>query len=311
MDLPIGALLARAAERLDAGSPVWGCLVVGSRGSTPQVPGSLMLVEQNGTTHGTIGGGCVESEVRSRAISAMASGAAGVHSFKLDHDYGWDDGLICGGTLEVAIGPLPAADQVRSAAETVAARRPATLRLDAVEPGVYTLEIPPKPRLYIAGAGHVGQAVARHGTRLDFETRVFDDRADLLDRVESPLVLKTPGDIAAGLADAPIDGGTYCVVVTRGHTHDEQALAAVVGRGAAYVGMIGSRRKVKLIFDDLRSAGVAQSDLDAVHAPIGLDISSVTVEEIAVSIAAQLVSTRSEAPRPRVLGPAASAGASV
>lgn len=303
MTEPTHALLTRAADLLAAGRCVWGCLVVRSRGSTPQSPGAIMFVDQAGHTFGTIGGGCVESEVRSRAIQSLLAGKPDVHTFKLDHDYGWDDGLICGGTIEVAVGALPSPDQLRFCADAVARREPATLTVSARDDCAYVLHMPPRPRLYIAGAGHIGKAVAAHGVRLDFEVTVFDDRPDLLDQLGIPDVRCVPGDMADALSRAPVDRETFCVIVTRGHRHDEQALHAVVNRGAGYVGMIGSRRKVKLIFDDLVAVGVPPEALNQVHAPIGLQIGSVTVEEIAVSIAAELVSVRSTLARPRVVGP--------
>lgn len=303
MDESLRTLLSRAADLLDSSRRVWACLVVSSRGSTPQSPGALMLVEDSGRTYGTIGGGCVESEVRSRALSLMLKGEPQTSTFKLDHDYGWDDGLICGGTIEVAIGALPHAVVLRRVAEEVRRREPTAIAVHADGDRAYVLHVPPRPRLYIAGAGHIGRAVACHGVRLDFEVSVFDDRPDLLECLEVPEVQSISGDIALALGEAPIDAETYCIVVTRGHRHDEQALHAVVNRGAGYVGMIGSRRKVKLIFDDLMAAGVPESALRDVHAPIGLDIGSVTVEEIAISIVAELISVRRGSARPTVLGP--------
>jgi xanthine dehydrogenase accessory factor len=321
MNEPLLTLLERAASIQRQGRRCLLCLVVGSRGSTPQEPGALMLVDDAAMCFGTIGGGCVEAEVR-RAAFAVLSGqdadgvapgkamehraAGALLRFKLNHDYGWDDGLICGGTLEliVAAPPSPGAlDRVRA---DIAARRETGIELwargaaggdaagppDETAPVGYRLRIPPRDRLYIAGAGHVGQAVARLALALEFEVRVFDDRVDLLEAALPSGAVAVPGDIADCLRAAEIDAGTYCLVVTRGHRHDEQALGAVVGRGAAYVGMIGSRRKVKLIFDDLVAMGVPAAALEGVRAPVGLDIGAVSVEEIAVSIAAELVRVR-------------------
>lgn len=273
------------------------CLVVGSRGSTPQEPGALMLVDDAAMAFGTIGGGCVEAEVRREAFGMLMRGAAGVLRFKLNHDYGWDDGLICGGVLEVAVAVPPSAAALERVHQDT--RRRAETWLDLVvrespeaAGSTYRLRIPPRERLYIAGAGHIGQAVARLALALEFEVRVFDDRADLMAQALPAGVLSEVGEIAERLAAAPIDAATYCLIVTRGHRHDEQALKSVVGRGAAYVGMIGSRRKVRLIFDDLEAMGVTREALAGVRAPVGLDIGGVTVEEIALSIAAELVQVR-------------------
>lgn len=289
-------LLKRAADLKRQGRRVAGCLLVKARGSTPQAAGALMLVDENADTHGTVGGGCVEAEVRRQAHAMLAEGRSGLLRFKLDHDYGWDDGLICGGTIEMAVGDLPDADSIDRIVAAIDARwateLPLEIRSDDGDARTFTLDIPPRERLLIAGAGHVGQALARMALRLDFEVALFDDRADLLRRFAPEGCLAVEGDIAAQMRHWPIDDRTYAVIVTRGHRHDEQALHAAVGRGAAYVGMIGSRRKVKLIFDDLEALGVPREELDRVHAPIGLDIGSITVEEIAVSIAAQLVQAK-------------------
>ena len=295
MSETIARLLRHALDLRAEGRDTVACLLVHARGSTPQAAGALMLVDDAMNTAGTIGGGCVEAEVRRRAMEMMSRGEYGLLRFKLDHDYGWDDGLICGGTVEFVVAPLPETPHLQRVLEEIAARRPVTLELrasDGAGESLYHLNIPPRDRLYIAGAGHVGQALARLAITLDFEVTLFDDRADLLERLAPDGAQRRSGPIAEQLNQAEIDDRTHCVIVTRGHRHDEQALAAVVNRGARYVGMIGSRRKVKLIFDDLREQGVDEDALGCVHAPIGLDINAVSVEEIAVSIAAELVQVR-------------------
>ncbi|MEE9211893.1 MAG: XdhC/CoxI family protein [Phycisphaeraceae bacterium] len=299
-------LLRRAAAIQRDGRRLVGCLVVNARGSTPQPSGALMLVDDAANIYGTVGGGCVEAEIRRRAFQMLNRGETGLMRFKLDHDYGWDDGLICGGTLELAVAPLPDPDELDRVVSDIEQHRATSLTLHLQtegEPANFTLSLPPRERLYIAGAGHVGQAIARHGLRLDFDVTVFDDRPDMLKRFAPDEVTQVSGDIAAQLANAPIDRDTYCIIVTRGHRHDEQALEAVLGRGAKYIGMIGSRRKVKLVFDDLIDRGVPRQELAKVHAPIGLDIDAVTVEEIAVSIVAQLVKVRRQTRRAVVDGP--------
>ncbi|MCA9284724.1 MAG: XdhC family protein [Phycisphaerales bacterium] len=297
------ALLRQAVRLADAGERAVLCMIVRARGSTPQTTGSLMLVDANANLHGTVGGGCVEADVRRSAHRMLVEGRSGVLRYRLDHDYGWDDGLICGGTVEVAVAPLPNAIELARVIADLDARRPTALAIEveletedegraAPASQRFILDLPPRDRLYIAGAGHVGQALARLALPLDFEVALFDDRPDLLERFAPPGAAVVAGDIAAALRQAPVDAATWCVVVTRGHRHDEQALAAVLDRGARYVGMIGSRRKVKLIFDDLLERGIPAAALERVHAPIGLDIGSVTVEEIALSIAAELVQVR-------------------
>lgn len=282
------------------------CLVVNARGSTPQAAGALMLVDDAATAFGTIGGGCVEAEVRRRAFEMASRGSTGVLAFKLDHDYGWDDGLICGGTLSVAVARAPRAERLEAIIAEIDAGRDTSLELDVESeagPRRFVLNLPARDRLYIAGAGHIGQALARLGMRLDFEVSVFDDRDDMMRTVVPEGCRTVVGDIAQHLGQAPFDDRTYCVIVTRGHRHDEQALAAAIGRGARYLGMIGSRRKVTLIFNDLKALGVAPALLETVHAPIGLDIGSVTVEEIAVAIGAELVQVRRQHTSRLVEGP--------
>ncbi|MCP3902529.1 MAG: XdhC family protein [Planctomycetes bacterium] len=304
----IDRLLDRAADLLDAGHEVAFCLLAKTRGSTPAEAGALLIVDDTAATHGTIGGGCVEAEIRRRVMEMMAEGQSGLLHFKLDHDYGWDDGLICGGSIDVAVGYAADAVSLRTVAAAYRRREATELRLTITDEGGarqdFVLDLPPRPRLLIAGAGHIGQALARLARDLDFEVVVFDDRQDLLEKFGDG-VHRIAGHIHEKLAAEPIDGDTYVVIVTRGHRHDEQVLEAVIPRPARYVGMIGSRRKVKVIFDDLAARGVPADALERVHAPIGVEIGSVTVNEVALSIAAQLVEVRRAGYRGPVRGPLA------
>jgi xanthine dehydrogenase accessory factor len=153
----------------------------------------------------------------------------------------------------------------------------------------------PLPRLIIAGAGHVGRAVARLGKLLDFGVTVIDDRPEFANAENIPEADEiVVGDIAASVGAIEDSPDNYFVVVTRGHQKDAEALFAAVGRPAAYVGMIGSERKIEVMRRESVEGGrVTAEQWAKVRAPIGLDIGSKTVEEIAVSIAAELVLVRS------------------
>ncbi len=351
-------LLSILIERMAAGQPTTYCRLVETRGSTPQKAGAMMLVFPNGDQAGTLGGGCVEAEVKRRAISALQSQQAQIAAFQLDHDYGWDDGLICGGRMHVLLEPLTDAqsgDYFRqlqtlvcagegiteaivfaeeaaefpvpasllfnaqnelvatlhagqaavdgagygteghaAARQLIARARPLTERPGPhAEKGVAFLPILPRCRLVVVGGGHVGKAVADLAAQLDFDTCVVDDRPEYVTAERFPHATeRVSGPFAQSLADLRITGDTYVLIVTRGHNHDQDALYHLVNRGARYVGMIGSRRKIRLIFENLLAEGIEPSALQHVHAPVGIDIGSQTVAEIAVSIAAELVAHR-------------------
>ncbi len=267
-----------------------------------------MLVFPDGSQIGTLGGGCVEAEVKRRALSVMSEGEPVLAKFQLDHDYGWDDGLICGGSIDVAVALPTDATELREVAQAYRRRETTMLPLviESEEAGVfhrYEMNLPPRPRLLIAGAGHIGGALSELAGNLDFEVTVFDDRQDMLARMVPDSARGVAGPMHETILAEPIDDGTYIVVVTRGHRHDERVLRAIAEKPAKYIGMIGSRRKVKLTFDDLRAAGVSDAALARVQAPIGLDIGAVTVNEIAMAIAAQLVEVRRTTYEPPVRGP--------
>jgi xanthine dehydrogenase accessory factor len=302
-------VLHEIITRCAAGERMALCVVVGSRGSTPQEAGAKMLVLSDGRTVGTLGGGCVEAEVRRRALELLPAGKSKRLQFRLDHDYGWDDGLICGGTMDILVhmlaGPASAAPFMQASNDLVAGRV-ATITLpnpENAEHPAYVDQIEPAPRLVIAGAGHVGQSLAEIAATLGFEVTIIDDRADCASAERFPRATqRIVGDIEAELRRAPIDARTYVVIVTRGHRHDGKALGGVLGSPAKYVGLIGSKRKVMTIFADLLAQGADINALCRVHAPVGLEIGAVTVPEIALSIAAELIAVRrgrDDAPRRR------------
>lgn len=344
-------LLPDVMRAIGAGRPAVWCRLVETRGSTPQKAGAAMLVFEDGSQAGTLGGGCVEAEVKRRALASLADGRPLLDRFDLDSDFGWDDGLICGGRMQILIQPLagaaipyfrrmavleergagqprgwteaivfdaktsglscPAGYLFDAAADPVACWNTdasdtswppavaAEIRPLATRPrayavrGVAYLPTLPRCRLVIVGAGHVGQAVAALAADLEFDVWVVDDREDYVSVERFPRAARRiAGEIGRVLPELEITSDTYCLIVTRGHNHDEEALFHLACRGARYVGLIGSRRKIKLIFDDLRSQGIPVEALDEVYAPLGIDIGSQTVPEIAVSICAELVSHR-------------------
>jgi xanthine dehydrogenase accessory factor len=291
-------ILHEILRRTRVGERVALCTVVGARGSTPQQRGARMIVTADARTVGTLGGGCVEAEVRKTAIELLSRGESKLLEFRLNHDYGWDDGLICGGIMDIhvhCVGPGQE-KEFADALDALKQRRrvPLTIAYEqAGEVREFVDEIGPGPRLVIAGAGHVAQAVAEMAARLDFRVAVIDDRADYASESRFPSAeQRIVGEIEHELRRCGIDDNTYGVIVTRGHNRDGAALGAVVDSPARYVGLIGSKRKIKTIFDELHAAGVPPEKLTRVHAPIGYEIGAVTVPEIAVSICAELVGVR-------------------
>jgi xanthine dehydrogenase accessory factor len=347
-------LFRTLSDALEARRPVAYCRLVETRGSTPQKAGALMLVFADGSQAGTLGGGCVEAEVKRQALARLHDGQTEIATFQLDSDYGWDDGLICGGRMKVLVAPIsgdaPQLDYFRQFAQRVLAGQglteavafdsdrgitaPGAWLFDAegkplaslvscdlpdsvarelrsltdrprpyATQGIAYLPVLPRCRLLIVGGGHVGRAVANLAAQLEFDIWVVDDREDIVSAERFPTAEKRiAGNIDAVLPGLEITPHTYCLIVTRGHNHDEEALFHLADRAARYVGLIGSRRKIKLIFEDLLEKGVSREALERVHAPLGIDIGSQTVPEIAVSICAELVAhrNRGEVPgRPR------------
>ncbi len=194
---------------------------------------------------------------------------------------------------------FPGGDALRSCLES---GRPALFvaeaQASAVGEEIFVEPVLPPPLLVIAGGGHVGQAVALEAVRVGFDVTVIDDRPEFAAASLFPAGVNTMcGNIPEQIATCPLDQDSYVVLVTRGHRHDAQALAACIHRRLAYLGMIGSHRKVALIRKQFLETGLAtEEEFDRVRAPIGLPIGAVTVPEIAVSIVAQLIAVRRRAP---------------
>jgi xanthine dehydrogenase accessory factor len=356
-------LLAELTTLLEQGRDCVYCSVVETRGSTPQKAGAAMLVFPDGSQTGTLGGGCVEAEVKQRALRVLSGegGKPEVLSFCLDDNYGWDDGLICGGRMSILADPLirangqPTADHLRAyyrsyrdlveqghgcTEAVVLANGPAGFAVGSrylftvdgrpvsqtaagpvppevaehlvpvrqrprasVHRGVAYLPILPRITLLIVGGGHVGQAVARLAAEVDFEIWVLDDRERYACAERFPTARRRlVGDIGATLKELvrrEVNASTYGLIVTRGHAHDEEALYHLAPTPAGYVGMIGSKRKIKLIFEDLVAKGLSPELLARVHAPLGFAIGSQTVPEIAISIVAELIACRNLGSSPK------------
>jgi xanthine dehydrogenase accessory factor len=252
-------IFAAIGEALTKGDEVALVTIVSSNGSTPQRVGAKMLVFADGRTVGTIGGGCYEHDALGKAREALRTRKAMTAKYDLNDDFAEENGLVCGGQMEVFIEPLEA-----------------------------------PPALFIFGAGHVGYYLARVASEAGFEVHVVDDRAAFANRERFPFAASVVvEDIPTWLAQTTFSPSAYAVIVTRGHRHDLDALQALASRELRYLGLIGSRAKVARLYDQLLKDGRATLErLSHVHAPIGLDIGAVTPQEIAVSIAAELVAIR-------------------
>jgi xanthine dehydrogenase accessory factor len=251
-------VLPAAAAALERGEPSALVTIVRASGSTPQRTGAKMLVFADGRSIGTIGGGCYENDALGKAREAIATGKASLVKYDLNDDFVQESGLICGGQMEVYIDPIA-----------------------------------PAPALYIIGAGHVGWHLARIAADAGFRIHVVDDREKFANAERFPAAETIEvDDIGGWLHRADLAASAFAVVVTRGHTHDFEAVRALAARDLRYVGLIGSRAKVARIFEALEAEGMPAECLSRVHAPIGLDIGAITPAEIAISILAELIAIR-------------------
>jgi xanthine dehydrogenase accessory factor len=232
--------------------------VVSASGSTPREEGAKMLVRTDGSIIGTIGGGSLEAQIIKEAVKVIRQGKPKRLHRSLTAKEAGEEGMICGGDLEVFIEPI---------------LTPSTL--------------------YIFGGGHIALALTKMGKLCGFNITVIDDRAEFASAERFPEAdAILAGDFTKSFPKIKIDNSSYIVIVTHGHRHDEVVLEWAVTTLAKYIGMIGSKTKNETIYTHLRAKGISQEQLDRVHAPIGLEIGAQTPEEIAVSILAELIKVR-------------------
>lgn len=232
--------------------------IVMRKGSTPRKDAAKMLIYEDGRHTGTIGGGCSEAEVCREAATVIRSGKSALLQFDLAGDDAEDGGMICGGSMEV-----------------------------------YVEAVLPDPELVIFGAGHVGQCVAGIAKIIGFRTIIVDDRIKYANRERFP----DADAIHAGaweesFTQLRINDASYLLIVTRGHQYDLACLRYALTTPAHYIGLMGSARKVKMFLETLEREGVDAGRFQRIHAPVGVPIGSETPEEIAVSIAAELIAVR-------------------
>jgi xanthine dehydrogenase accessory factor len=222
-----------------------------------------MLIRQDGTSMGSIGGGCVEAQVWETASEVIKTSRAQILEYQMTDDDLEEDGLVCGGQVEIFVEPILT-----------------------------------RPQLVVLGAGHVGQAIARIAARIDFRVTVIDDRDRFVSEERFPTAerrMAQPYD--QSLDDLHLPADSFILIVTRGHRHDQQALETALNQQVTYTGLIGSRRKIKLLVDHLLEQGYPPEHFRNLYAPIGLEIGSETPREIAVSVAAELIALRKGAHR--------------
>jgi xanthine dehydrogenase accessory factor len=234
--------------------------IVHTNGSIPSYESSRMLVREDGSIAGTIGGGCVEADVWAAARTVMENETPRKMVFNLNHDAGYDNGLICGGSLEIFVEPIL-----------------------------------PQPMLYLFGGGHISMALAKSAFATGFAITVVDDREAFANRERFPMAEKVVTSYEEAFQSIAPDNSSYLVIVTRGHKDDMRVLAWAVRTAARYVGMIGSKRKVLSVYQALEREGYSAEEFARVYAPMGLNIGALSPEEIAISVLAELIAIRRNA----------------
>ena len=250
-------VLKNVLQRVDDGMEAAIVTIIKSSGSTPRLIGTSMGVLDDESILGTIGGGALEKRVIELAIEAIKEGTSIAHHLPLDSE-GIE--MICGGNVDIFIH-------------------------------VYKQ----KPQLLIAGAGHVGYELYRAASLLDFDIIVFDDRKEFLNYERFPLVKKIVlGPMHEELKNYEIDKNSYIVIVTRGHSLDQECLEAVMHADVKYIGAMGSKRKIRIMMDNLKELGYSNEELSKIYAPIGLDIATNKPSEIAISILGEILQIKNE-----------------
>jgi xanthine dehydrogenase accessory factor len=244
----------KITELLQSGETFAVASIIRAEGSTPRGVGTKMIIMNDQTIYGTIGGGCVEVAVVTSALEALKEGKSRIVDYALEEEEKGGVGMRCGGKLELSI--------------------------EIVQP---------KPVFLIIGSGHIASALSTLGKLVDFKVVVLDPFAKKEEFPDAETVVAKPVD--AGVAGLKITPQTYIVIVTR-HQYDEAALREVINSEATYIGMVGSKNRVEMAFNTLMKEGIPEDSLKRVYAPIGLDIGAETPAEIATSIIAEVIKHR-------------------
>jgi xanthine dehydrogenase accessory factor len=235
--------------------------IVQVNGSIPSYESAKLLVREDGSMTGTIGGGCVEAEVWTTAREVIESEQPRHLTFSLGQDAAYDNGLICGGQLNVFIEPII-----------------------------------PQPYAYIFGAGHISKSLSKVASLAGFAIAVVDDRDQFANRERFPEAAEIhSGEYEAIFPKLEVNTSSYLIIVTRGHRDDMRVLRWAISTPARYISMIGSKRKVLGVMKELVKEGIPRESFDRIHAPMGLEIGAVSPEEIAVSVVAEMIAVRRNA----------------
>jgi xanthine dehydrogenase accessory factor len=232
--------------------------IVEVRGSIPSYESAKLLVREDGSMAGTIGGGCVEAEVWNAAREVIETEKPRHLTFNLGQDAAYDNGLICGGQLDVFVEPVL-----------------------------------PVPHAYIFGAGHISKSLSKVATLAGFATVVVDNRDTFANRDRFPEAQAVHAEEYEDVfPKLPINETSYLIIVTRGHRDDMRVLELAIATPARYIAMIGSKRKVLNVIRELEKKGLPREAFERIHAPMGLAIGAITPEEIAVSVTAEMIAVR-------------------
>jgi xanthine dehydrogenase accessory factor len=235
--------------------------IVQVNGSIPSYESAKLLVREDGSMAGTIGGGCVEAEVWNAAREVIETEQPRHLTFSLGQDAAYDNGLICGGQLNV-----------------------------------FVEAIIPQPRAFIFGAGHISKSLSKVATLAGFATVIVDDREQFANRDRFPEADEVhAGEYEDVFPKLEVNHSSYIVIVTRGHRDDMRVLKWALTTNARYISMIGSKRKVLNVMKELEKEGMRREDFQRLHAPMGLEIGAISPEEIAVSVAAEMIAVRRNA----------------
>ncbi len=245
--------------------------VVDTHGSTPRKKGAYLLMEKDGTRYGTVGGGKLEAEVEKVCLKTFETKESGIYHYRLTPEDQQGLDMRCGGDADVSIEYV-----------------------DASRPDSFITDFDLKSKVYIFGGGHVGLALEPILRYVNFATCVIDDRPDYANRERFPEAdeVKVIDSFLDAYQEIETDENSYVIIITRGHSADYDVLKQTLPRATAYIGMIGSKNKVAAIYQMLKDDGFTEDDLKRVYSPIGMSIYAETPEEIAISIAGEMIKVR-------------------